>query len=85
MDDGQYTHTQQQALVLFDGSKATQETSHHDDAAEGDDEVGGGDRREGGRQGGKAALRHRQPHADAQQSTPTQLKHKQETQKLPAD
>lgn len=77
-----HTHAQQQALVLLDGAQAAQESSHHDDSAQGDDEVGGGERREGGRQGGEAALRHRQPHAHTQQATPTQLKHKQT---LPVD
>ncbi|KAG7244117.1 hypothetical protein INR49_004934 [Caranx melampygus] len=68
------THTQQQALVLLDGTQAAQEARHHDNDAEGDDEVGSGERREGGRQGGKAALRDRQPHADTQQPAPTQLR-----------
>lgn len=63
---------QQQALVLLDGAQATQEPGDHDDGAQGDDEVGGGERREGGRQGGEAALRHGQPHADSQQPTAPQ-------------
>jgi len=76
----QCTHAQQQALVLLNCTQTTQETRHHDDGAEGDDEVGGGERGERGRQGGEAALRNRQPHADTQQSTAAQLKRTQETQ-----
>lgn len=63
---------QQQALVLLDGAQATQKARHHDDGAEADDEVGGGERRERGRQRGEAALRDRQPHADAEQSAPAE-------------
>lgn len=74
------THTQQKALILLDGTQASQKTRHHDDTAEGDDEVGGRERREGGRQGGETSLWHRQPQTDTKQSAATQLKHKQETQ-----
>lgn len=74
---GRATHTQQQTLVLLDGTKAPQETCHHDDGAQDDDEVGGGERGEGGRQGGEAALGDRQPNPDAQQTAAAQLEHTQ--------
>lgn len=67
------TYAQQQTFVLLDGAQAAQEPRHHDDGAQGDDQVGGGQRGEGGRQRGKAALRHGQPHAHAQEPTATQL------------
>lgn len=69
-----FTHAEQQALVLLDGAEASQKTRHHDNAAESDDEVGGGERRERGRQGGEAALRHRQPQAHAQEAAAAELK-----------
>lgn len=71
-----YTHTQKKAFVLLDGTQTTQETRYHDDRAQGDDEVCGGQRGEGGGQGGEAALRNWQPHADPQESTAPQLEHK---------
>lgn len=69
----QPTHTKQEALVLLDGAQASQEARHHDDGAQRDNEVGGRQRWEGWRQRGKVALRHRQPHAHAQQAAPAQL------------
>lgn len=69
------TYAQEKALILLDGTQATQKPSHHDNAAKGDDEVGGRERRERGRKSGEAALRHREPEADTQQPTSTQLKH----------
>lgn len=69
-----FTHAEQQTLVLLDGAEASQKTRHHDNAAEGDDEIGGGERREGGRQGGEAALRHRQPQAHTQEPAAAELK-----------
>lgn len=68
-----YTYTQKQALVFLDGTQATKEAGHHDDGAYSDDKVGSGEGGEGGREGCKAALRHCQPDAYAQQSTATQL------------
>lgn len=35
------THAQKQALVLLDGTQATEESRYHDDGADGDDHVGG--------------------------------------------
>lgn len=43
----QFTHTQQQTLVLLDGTQATQEACNHDDSTQGDDEVGSRDGGEG--------------------------------------
>lgn len=34
------THTQQQTLVLLDGTHAAQEACHHDDGAQDDDQIG---------------------------------------------
>lgn len=65
------THTQQQTLVLLDGTQTSQEACHHDDGAQGDDEVGGRERREGRRQRRKVALGDREPDSDTQQATPT--------------
>lgn len=35
------THAQKQALILLDGTQATEEACYHDDGADGDDHVGG--------------------------------------------
>lgn len=59
------THAQKQALVLLDGTQATEEARHHDDSADGDDHVGGRQRGKWGGEGGEAALRYRQPDAHA--------------------
>lgn len=40
-ETGLFTHTQQQALVLLDGTHTTQEARHHDDGAQDDDQIGG--------------------------------------------
>lgn len=61
------THAQKQALVLLDGAQAAKEACYHDDGADGDDHVGCRQRRERGREGGEAALGHRQPNAHAKQ------------------
>lgn len=34
------THAQEQALVLLDGTQATEKARYHDDGADGDDHVG---------------------------------------------
>lgn len=66
-----FTHAQKQALVLLDGTQATEKARYHDDGANGDDHVGGWQWGEWGREGGKAALRHREPDAHAEQPTAT--------------
>lgn len=65
------THTQKQALVLLDGTQATKESRYHDNGADGNDHVGSWQRGEWGREGGEAALRHRQPDAHAKQPAAT--------------
>ncbi len=57
------TYTQQEALVLLDGTEATKKARYHDDGAQGNDQIGGWEGGEGGGEGGKAALRNRQPYA----------------------
>ncbi len=63
------THAQKQALVLLDGTQATEKARYHDDGADGDDHVGSRQWGEWGREGGEAALRHREPDAHAEQPT----------------
>lgn len=68
-----WTHAQKQALVLLDGAQAAEEARYHDDGADGDDHVGGRQRGERGREGGEAALGHREPDAHAEQPAAAQL------------
>lgn len=56
-----WTYAQQQALVLLDGTEATQEARYHDNGAQGNDQIGSGEGGERGWERGEAALRNGQP------------------------
>lgn len=56
-----WTYAQQQALVLLDGTEATQEARYHDNGAQGNDQIGSGEGGERGRERGETALRNGQP------------------------
>lgn len=76
------THTQQEALVFFDGTYAAHEANDHDKRPRDDQEVGSWQWRERRGEGGKVPLGNSQPDAYTKDSTASQLGKQRETKKL---
>lgn len=77
-----YTHTQQEALIFFDGTYTADKADDHHESPCDDKQVGSREGWERGGEGSKVSLGNSQPDAHSKDPTTTKLRKKEETSKV---